>query len=68
MAKGSNTDDEWILHFKPAPGSEAPTACRIRRLLKIAGRVLKLRCIGVHGPEHQARDLTNTVFKERETT
>lgn len=43
------TDDTWVLVFRPLP-SDVPVPVRIRRLLKIAGRQLALRCVLVRDP------------------
>jgi len=45
--------DTWTLTFTRAPGGEAPTATRVKRLLKAALRCFGLKCIAVGGPALQ---------------
>jgi hypothetical protein len=44
------TKDTWILTLVPAPGSAAPMAVRVKRLLKLMLRAFKIRCIQVSAP------------------
>ena len=51
LLPAKNTDDDvWTLSFAAAPGYPAPMNCRVRRLLKVAGRVYGLKCVAVSGP------------------
>lgn len=42
--------DEPVIHFRTEPGHAAPSAIRLRRLLKVALRSFGFRCVAIRPP------------------
>lgn len=48
--------DRWTLELRADAGGDVPPEIRMRRLLKYAGRVCRLHCVGIRPADPQQKN------------